>query len=159
MDMIHFDSYSVVRNGLEIHVDFSKLDPAFKKAQFALDSAVMNSMLPYMPLQTGNLRQRTAAESASLAGTGVVVAAVPPYGRYQYMGKVMVDSVTGQGAFYIPTVGFRFHRGAVLKATERPLTYSQPGATPMWFETAKSTHLQDWIRVVKDAIGGELNGR
>lgn len=116
-------------------------------------------MIPYMPLQTGNLRQRSQAESVSLMGTGVVVAAVPPYGRYQYMGKVMVEADTGRGAFYIPTVGWRFHKGAKLVATDRDLQYSQPTATARWFETAKQNHGQAWIDRVKQVVAEGLNGR
>lgn len=58
-----------------------------------------------------------------------------PYARYQYYGKVMVDSATGRGPFYIEDVGFRYRKGAVLKVTDRDLRHDKSKhwlAGPFW---------------------------
>lgn len=60
---------------------------------------------------------------------------IAPYARYQYYGKVMVDSKTGKGPMNIPGVGLRFHKNAILKATDRDLQYDKtknPRAGPFW---------------------------
>lgn len=156
MEMQHFKQFSTVKNGVKIVLNFDKFNPLFKQAQTELDTMIMTSMIPYMPLQTGDLRRATQAESMSFAGTGIVFAAVPPYGRYQYMGVKMVDSATGKGPMKIPTVGYRFHKGAKLVATDIPLKYSQPMARARWFEVAKDAHLNAWVKKVQDIIGGGL---
>ena len=90
-----------------------------------------------------------------MAGTGQVVAAAAPFGRYLYHGKVMVDSKTGRGPAFIPNVGYRFREDATLVATDRPLTYSNPNAKPEWFEVAKRKDLPVWIETVEQEIKGD----
>lgn len=58
-----------------------------------------------------------------------------PYARYQYYGKVMVNSKTGKGPSLIPGVGYRYRKGTVLKATDRDLKYDttkNQQAGPFW---------------------------
>ena len=38
---------------IELDVDLSRFEKQYSKAQFALDSMVMASMVPYMPMRTG----------------------------------------------------------------------------------------------------------
>ncbi len=130
---------------IELDVDLSRFEKQYGKAQFALDSMVMASMKPYMPQQTGTFKNITSAMSAALAGSGTVVAAAPPMGRFLYEGKVMVDPVTGS-----PWA----RAGAKKIVTDRDLTYSNPKATPHWFDTAKEKHGKSWIREVKKIAGG-----
>ena len=105
----------------------------------------MNDMVPYMPHRDGNFVNVTRLQSAALAGSGKVVAAAPPMGRFLYEGKVMVDPVTGS-----PWA----RKGAKKVVTERPLTYSNPKATPHWFDTAKDAHGKAWVKGVKRIAGG-----
>ena len=143
---------------LEIELDLSRFDRQLAEAQFELDSMVMTSMVPYMPKDTGTFINVTRAKSAAIAGSGKVVAAAPPMGRYLYEGKVMVDSVTGKGPAKIP-IGpgayiLRYRKGAKLQATDRPLQYSRKSATPHWFDTAKKYHEKEWIKKTKKIAGG-----
>ena len=146
---------------IKANIDLGRIEGNIQKAQFALDSQVMTDMVPYMPMQTGNFIQRTRAMSAAIAGSGKVVAAAPPMGRYLYMGKVMVDSETGKGPARIP-VGpneyiFRFRNGAKLVATERDLQFSKaanPKVTKQWFDAAKRDHGRDWVKLAKRTAGG-----
>lgn len=142
----HFKKYSLVEGGIHVNLDLTRFDEQLQRAQYYLDSQVMNDMVPFMPMQTGTLINNTRARSAAMAGTGKVCAAAPPYGRFQYMGKVMIDPVTGS-----PWA----RKGAKKIVTDRPLTYSNPRAVPFWFDEAKKTSSAKWIKGVKQRAGGE----
>ena len=62
-----------------------------------------------------------------------------------YEGKVMVDEQTGS-----PWA----RPGAKKVVTDRDLKYSNPKATPHWFDTAKENHGESWVREVKKIAGG-----
>lgn len=148
----------IVGTHVKVKVDMSRFEKQFQDAQYYLDSQIMTDMLPYMPRQTGTFINLTRARSAALAGSGMVVAAAPPQGRYLYEGKVMVDSVTGKGPRKIPAgpgeCVLRYRKGAKLIPTNRPLTYSNPQATPHWFDTAKKNHGEQWVEETKKIAGG-----
>lgn len=133
-------------DGVQIHVNTSDLMERANDAQFWLDSQIMTDMVPLMPHQTWTFINVTRARSAALAGSGKVVAAAPPIGRFLYECKVMVDPETGS-----PWA----RAGAKKIVTDRPLKYSNPSAVPHWFEAAKETHMSEWIDGVKKKIGGE----
>lgn len=141
----HFPKFSVVQGDVEVKVDLSNFEKRYKEAQFWLDSQIMNDMKPYMPQQTNALINLTVAQSAALAGTGTVIAAAGPYGRFQYEGKVMVDPVTNS-----PLA----RKDATKVVTEKDLKYSNPKATPQWFDTAKKNHGKAWVEGVKKRAGG-----
>jgi len=142
----HFPKFATVKGGVTVNLDLTKYTDRLNKAQFVLDNRIMTDMVPYMPMVTGNFIQLTRARSAALAGTGTVCAAAHPFGRFLYYGKVMVDEVTGS-----PWA----RKGTEKIVTDRPLNYSNPKATPEWFETAKKENLKEWI----DDVEGELIGR
>lgn len=143
--MIAKTQYKVSKPDIEMRINLSRFEKQFEDAQYALDSMVMESMKPYMPQQTGTFKNITSAMSAALAGSGKVVAAAPPMGRFLYEGKVMVDPVTGS-----PWA----RAGAKKIVTDRDLKYGNPKATPHWFDTAKEKHGKSWIREVKKIAGG-----
>ena len=155
-----FKNFRASQDGIELRLDLSNLSDRLNRAQYALDSAVMTSMVPYMPMQNGNFIDLTRAKSASMAGSGEVYAAVPPAGRFLYEGKVMVDAQTGKGPMrFMSKYGeetFRFRKGAKLKATDRPLQYSKhanPKTQSHWFDAAKAADMDKWENVVKKEIG------
>lgn len=145
----HYDKADAGRNAnIELDVDLSRFEKQYGKAQYALDSAVMTSMQPYMPHQTGTFINVTKAMSAAIAGSGYVIAAAPPMGRFLYEGKVMVDPETGS-----PWA----RKGAKKIVTERPLMYGKghnPNVTAHWFDTAKEKHGKSWVSMVKNIAGG-----
>lgn len=155
----HFKGFSIQRAGIDIKLDMSRVENNFNKAQSALDSAVMTSMVPLMPMDTGQFINTTRGMSAAKVGSGEVVAAAPPTGRYLYMGKVMVDSATGKGPMKITDKyggeSLRFREGAKLKATSRNLSYSRQGAKARWFDEAKKKDGDNWINMVKKTAGGD----
>lgn len=144
----HFEGFSVKRAGVDIKLDMSRIEGNFNNAQFALDSAVMTSMVPFMPMRDGAFINRTKAESAALAGSGEVVAAAAPEGRFLYGGKVMVDPVT-KSAWA--------RKGAKKVLTSKGLKYSKaahPKARAAWFDAAKEADSDSWVRTVKRVAGG-----
>ena len=151
----HFKKFSIVQGNIKIDTDFTGLEKRFQNAQFALDSAVMDSMVPFMPMQTGVLIAKTKAISASLAGSGVVCAAAPPEGRFLYEGLTMVDEMTGspwarKGAKKVLVSEY----SGRTRASQR-LDFSKsahPQATPYWFEAAKAQDMKKWIGIVKKAV-------
>lgn len=141
----HFPSFSLVEGDIKVDVSLNRFEQQFQEAQYYLDGQVMTDMVPYMPHRDGTLVNLTRMQSAVLQGSGKVIAAAPPTGRFLYEGKVMVDPVTGS-----PWA----RKGAKKVVTERPLTYSNPKATPHWFDTAKDAHGKSWVKGVKRIAGG-----
>lgn len=151
----HFKDFSVEKMNVKIKLDMSGLDEAIQRAQYALDGAIMQSMIPFMPKVNRNFIQRTVAKSAAVQGTGIVYAGVRPEGRYLYKGKVMVDAKTGKGPMNIPGVGPRYKKGTKLKATERELDFNKlanPDVQKEWFLPAKKKDLKSWIAQAQNAI-------
>ena len=143
--MISKTHYNYSKPNLEMRINLSRFERQYEDAQFALDNMVMTSMQPYMPHRTGTFINVTKAMSAAIAGSGTVVAAAPPMGRFLYEGKVMVDPETNS-----PWA----RPGAKKVVTDRELKYSNPKATPHWFDTAKENHGKSWVREVKKIAGG-----
>ena len=91
----HFKGFSIVDGDMKIKLNMDRFSRQYQEAQYLLDGMVMDSMVPFMPMITGNFINRTRVESTSLQGTGKVCAAAAPYGRFLYEGKGMVDEETG----------------------------------------------------------------
>lgn len=146
------DDYGNIR--YEVEVDLSRLEKNLGKAQFDLDNEVMAGMIKFMPHQTGAFINLTAGMSAAIAGTGKVVAAAPPMGRFLYEGKTMVDEKTGspwarKGAKKVLVSQYSG------KTNARPnLTYAG-GRQSHWFEAAKEEFGDDWIKHAKKTGGGK----
>lgn len=144
MKKIHkLDDLTVIRAGATLKVDTSRLEKNLNKAQYSLDSRIMTDMVPLMPMQTGNFIQRTVAESAAMAGTGKVVAAAPPFGRFLYYGKVMVGEISRSPWAM---------SGEKKVVTDRNLRFSRPEAKAFWFEEAKKRHKDEWIDLVRKEL-------
>ena len=119
-----------------------------ERAEKIIATQVMKDTEKYVPALTGSLSARTHMKGHQIVYPG-------PYARYLYYGKRMVDSQTGRGPFYIPEVGFRYHRGAVLVPTNEDLKFTKqmhPLATSHWFEVSKAANLEKWIRVAGKAM-------
>ena len=131
---------------VEIDADFVRTTEKANLTQYLLDSRIMEDMIPFMPMRDGVFIAQTRARSQAIAGTGEVVAAAPPFGRFLYEGKVMVDSLTGS-----PWA----RKGAKKVVTDRPLKYSKgshPQAQAHWFNAAKKKNLKDWIKLADKTL-------
>lgn len=153
----HFDNFSVVDGNIRVKLDFARLDDQFNKAQYALDSMVMTSMVPYMPMQDGTFINLTRARSAALAGSGEVCAAAKPQGRFLYEGKTMVDEKTGspwakKGAKKVLVSQYSGKTNA-----RENLKYDKtkhPKAQSHWFDQAKKADSDNWVKTAKRIAGG-----
>lgn len=137
------------KNNMNIKADITmrRFERNFESAQYLLDSNVMSSMVPFMPMRDGVFINATKSASAAMAGSGYVCAAAPPFGRFLYEGKVMVDPLTGS-----PWA----REGAKKIVTDRPLDYDKtrhPYVTDHWFNAAKSKDGKKWVRRVKKSAG------
>lgn len=142
-DLYELKNIDISRKGVKVHVDMSRISRNLNRAQYALDSRIMTDMVPLMPMQTGNFIQRTVAESAAMAGTGKVVAAAPPFGRFLYYGKVMVGE-TSRSPWAMS--------GEKKVVTDKNLRFSRPEAKAFWFEEAKKRHKDEWIDLVRKEL-------
>ena len=138
---------------IDMLIDLSRFEEQFSRAQYELDSMVMTDMVPYMPMETGQFINVTRAMSAAVAGTGKVVAAAPPSGRFLYEGKTMVDEKTGspwarKGAKKVLVSQYSGKTNA-----KENLTYAH-GRQSHWFEEAKKQHGRKWIDKTKKTAGG-----
>lgn len=137
----------------DVLLDLTRFGEQISRAQYELDSMVMTDMVPLMPMQTGQFINVTRAMSAAIAGTGKVVAAAPPMGRFLYEGKTMVDEQTGspwarEGARKVLVSQYSG------KTNAKPnLTYAN-GRQSHWFGTAKERNAKEWITKTKKTAGG-----
>lgn len=147
-NILPVEKIHVKSGNMTLDIDLSRFERQFQEAQFRLDSQVMTDMVPYMPMQTGTFINVTRAMSVAIAGSGQVVAAAPPYGRFLYEGKIMVDELTGS-----PWA----RKGAKKVVTDRKLQFStatNPKAQAQWFEAAKADHGKAWVELAKRTAGG-----
>lgn len=141
----HFKGFSIVTADMKVHVPMNVTNERLDRAQWWLDTQIMEDMVPFMPHRTGTFIAVTKAKSSALAGTGTIVAGAPPMGRFLYKGKVMVDPDTGS-----PWA----RKGAKKVVTDQPLTFSKPEARPEWFEAAKAQNCSRWGKGVEDILEG-----
>ena len=129
------------------------------RVQQHIDEACMRYMAPYMPFETGVLE--SSMRLNTVPGTGKIVTATP-YARYLYYGKLMVDPITGKGAFHDPISGRFWSRPNTPKVMDpkgRELEYSQsahPKAGKLWFERMKADHLADIGNEAAMVAGGRF---
>lgn len=133
---------------IELDVDLSRFEKQYGKAQYALDSMVMTSMQPYMPHRTGTFINVTKAMSAAIAGSGTVIAAAPPFGRFLYEGKVMVGKESRS-----PWANKAEEKEVINKNLQYNTSHN-PKVTDHWFDTAKKNHGASWVKAVKNIAGG-----
>lgn len=133
-----------------------KLEQAGPRAAHALAVEVARDTEPFVPALTKSLANRTQVVENQIVYPG-------PYARYLYEGKVMVDAATGKGPMRIVSKDgsevIRFHKGAKLKPTDRPLDIKQDvhkNATDHWFDASKAQNLEKWIRVAGRLVKDEL---
>ena len=91
---------------------------------------VLRRIQKYMPRVSGAFINTTIANTSETE-----IISVGKQAAYLFYGKVMVNSVTGEGPGVIPGVGPRYKKGTTLKETDRDLEYNKernPQAGPRW---------------------------
>lgn len=121
--------------------------------QQAIDKAVIDWDLQYVPWETGTLGK--SPYSVTAIGSGEVV--YPgPYARYLYYGEVYGPNIpifeddTGEPTGWFSPPGQEKH------PTGRELQYStdiNPLAGSYWFERMKADHLDDIVKEAKANVG------
>lgn len=140
-----------------LEIDLSRFEAQFQQAQYELDSMIMSDMVPFMPMQTGTFINLTRARSAAIAGSGEVIAAAPPYGRFLYYGKTMVDEATGSAYARKGAKKVLVSQYAGKTNAKEDLEFSKaahPNVVPEWFEEAKKRNRLEWLAKNKKTAGG-----
>lgn len=130
------------RKGLDINGDVQRYHTA----------NVLRRIVRYMPYRTGaTIKIMQIQSPVNLPFINLAT----PYARYLHEGKVMVNAKTGKGPPYIPNIGYRWHRGTQLRATDRPLTYTtekNPEAGPHWGERLKAAESEAMLNDLKNYV-------
>lgn len=157
MPIKHYEKYSEIVGEVTVKVDLSRFSEQFKRAQYELDGAVMNSMVPFMPMEKGTFIDVTRAHSSAVQGSGKVYAAYGPQGRFLYEGKGMVDEETGSPyarkeakKVLVSQYGGKTNAKEYLAYTKN----KHPAAQSHWFDAAKSADGDKWIKKAKQIAGG-----
>lgn len=141
----------------DLYIDLDRFETQYQRAQYLLDSMVMTDMIPYMPLVTNTFINNTKARSEAIAGSGYVYAAAPPYGRFLYRGKVMVDEKTGSPYARMGAKKVLVSQYTGKTNAKEDIEFSKeahPKVSKEWFEKAKKIHGDTWERKVRHAAGG-----
>lgn len=157
----HFKGFSVVDGDMKIKLNMDRFSRQYQEAQYFLDGMVMDSMIEFMPMISGDFIDRTRVKSTSMQGTGFVCAAAAPYGRFLYFGKTMVDPTTGSTwarhdaeKVLVSQYSGKTNAKENLQYTKSP--HAQVQAE--WFDAAKRQYGSTWIRKVKAQAGGGRHG-
>ena len=157
----HFKGFSVVDGDIKIKLNLTRFDKQFQRAQYQLDGNVMNSMVPFMPMVTGDFVDVTRAASAAVQGSGKVYAAYGPAGRFLYQGKTMVSTVTGSTWATKGTKKVLVSQYSGKTKAKEDLQYTKtahPKAQAKWFNAAKKADGKSWIKQAKKTAGGGKSG-
>lgn len=124
------------------------IDENLKKAQQALNMAVVGDTEKYVPFRQGALRGSVTYPEGIAGG---VIEYNTPYAHYLYVGDLyepnfpIKDGMGNLVGFYSPPVKYPSPAG-------RKLTYHEAGTTDHWFEKSKGENMQKWRKVVADAL-------
>ncbi len=157
----HFKGFSIIDADIKVQLNLSRFDKQFQRAQYELDGNVMNSMVPFMPMISGDFVDITRAASAVIQGIGKVYAAYGPAGLFLYRGKVMVSPVTGSTWAKKGEKKVLVSQYSGKTKAKEDLQYTKtahPKAQAKWFDAAKKADGKEWIKQVKKTAGGGKRG-
>lgn len=121
-----------------VKVDVSSADEVLKKhglnpggaVQAFFTNEIMRLSDDYAPFANGVLKN-----SAYIPPSNDAIIYNTPYARYHWYGKLMVDPITGKGAFFSPTYGFWSRPNTPKVLTNRNMQYQEaPLRGPRWVE-------------------------
>ena len=121
--------------------------------QMFIDSTVLKGVSPYVPMRTGMLSKSAILHSK--IGQGSIIWK-GPHARYLFYGKLMVDPITGKGAFTDGKGRFWSRPGVKKEPTNRDLEFDKsrhPQAGPRWTERYKADHLKELAEAVQARTG------
>ena len=133
----------MINVSLEQNIDPSLLKGRATKLESALAWQIMKDTTRFLPALTLSLTNRTRVQNSYIIYPG-------PYARYLYYGKRMVNARTGKGPMYIPEVGWRWPKGAILRPTNEDLhiqTSVHADATSHWMDVSRQRNMKRWERM------------
>lgn len=140
-----------MKQGVEVKTEWSRgfkqnLEDSFGNGgllQRWIDAAILESIEPYLPRDTGQLVASGLLHTR--IGSGILVWKTP-YARYLYEGYLMVDPKTGKGAFHDPvSVRFWSRPGITKELTKTPLSFHGGGKRgSKWPEKWMSDNLNEF---------------
>lgn len=140
--------YTVDASALD-SLDFERVKP---QAQKFFSDKLLNVCGPYTPRDSEILMN-----SGRVVDDGTAIEYETPYARYQYYGKLMVDPITGKGAFHSEDYGFWSRRYVKKKLTDRDLKYQgAPTRGSHWVERAWLANKDSLIEQTEDYIASEM---
>ena len=157
----HFKDFSIINADIKVELNLSRFDKQFQRAQYELDGNVMNSMVPFMPMVTGDFVDFTRAASATIQGIGKVYAAYGITSWFLYLGKTMVSPVTGSTWAKKGEKKVLVSQYSGKTKAKEDLQYTKtahPKAQAKWFDAAKKADGKEWIKQVKKTAGGGKRG-
>lgn len=132
----------MIVGAFDVHVDFKGLDQITQqlglepggKIQEEFAYQIMRISDKYTPMDSAAVLR---SQVFSVDG-GTAIEYRTPYARYHWYGKLMVDPITGKGAFHDPKTGRFWSRPKVNKRlTDRDMVYQgAPIRGPKWVERA-----------------------
>lgn len=116
------------------HIRLSRFNPKFDEAQRWLDRAIMRKMTPVIPRDTGAFLGKIKAANKAKEGTGRIVTAVPPQGRYLYPG---------------------------IAPSGKPFNWTNPQTQPRWGRYTWVTYKTYFLKGVKKILmkGEKMSGK
>lgn len=145
---------------MKVDVTTENIDMLFKGLDFEkggefhqlLTSEIMRLSDPYVPFSSGPLKN-----TVQLVDGNTAILYPVPYARYQYFGKLMVDPITGKGAFFSPDYGFwsRPKTQKIMDPQGRGLKHSD-GRTDHWTETAVKERNDDLQKMAERYVRSRI---
>lgn len=126
-----FKDFTMKDGHMSANIKFSVFGGRFRAAQLWLDREIMKDMRPLIPYRTGIFRKKIEANNRVFAGTGRIVTAVPPQGKWLYGGT------TNSG---------------------KPIHYTNPQSVPQWGAVTVQQNLAKYRAGVKERLKGKGEG-
>lgn len=128
---------------LEKNIDPNLLTGRATKLEKALAWQILKDTEDFLPALTGSFTTRSYVVGNKIVYPG-------PYAWYLWYGKAMVNAATGKGPMYIPEVGYRWPKGAILKPTNRDLNFNtsmHSKAQSHWMDASKRQNMAKWTKI------------
>lgn len=122
---------------VDVKISTDRLNHNLSDVQRELDRAVLRDCEPFIPFDTGNLRQSGARGTA--IGSGEIIW-MEGYAHFMYQGLGMVG-VKSRSAWA--------HQDEPKEYNGKVLNYHTAGTGAKWFETAKGKYLKSWIELIR----------
>lgn len=135
---------------VDITVNNAALNRKLNNAQKALNMQILADNQPFIPFQSGALRNAGRFPDGIEGG---VIEYDKPYAHYQYVGRVYEDPKYHVAGWYTEGYGWWSRKGVKkiprdLNSKRSPYLQYHGGGGKEWFEEAKKANKTNWIKLV-----------